>query len=84
MDDLKNIQIGATIAYSYGQEFDEADKSDQLQVQRVTSDLQNFKKLFNDRVQIVDVGYYLLQTEFPEKAPWSLITTKWLIRVITI
>lgn len=71
IDDLKDIQIGATIAYSYGHQFDEAAKSGLLHIQRVPSDIQNFKKMFNKRIQIfpqsLDVGYYLLHTEFSDK-----------------
>lgn len=72
VSDLKTIQIGATLSYSYGKAFDQAEKSGELQIQRVPSDIQNFKKMFANRIQILpqslDVGYYMLQTEFPDKA----------------
>lgn len=71
MQDLIDLQIGVTISYSYGKEFDQASKLGKLDIQRVPSDRQNIKKLFSDRIQIfpqsLDVGYYMLQTEFPDK-----------------
>ncbi|PKF63531.1 amino acid ABC transporter substrate-binding protein [Psychromonas sp. psych-6C06] len=76
IEDLKRFEIGATIAYSYGRAFDIAATTGEISVQRVPSDLQNFKKLFNDRIDIfpqsIDVGYYMLQTEFPSKT--TLVT----------
>lgn len=76
LDDLSQIPIGATISYSYGKEFDQAATSKQLMVQRVPTDEQNFKKLFADRIKVfpqsLDVGYYMLHSNFPDKA--SLIT----------
>lgn len=71
MQDLIDLQIGVTISYSYGKEFDKASELGELNIQRVPSDKQNVKKLFSDRIQIfpqsLDVGFYMLQMEFPDK-----------------
>jgi len=76
IDDLSQVSIGATISYSYGEEFDQAAKSKELMIQRVPTDEQNFKKMFADRIKIfpqsLDVGYYILHSTFPDKV--SLVT----------
>lgn len=68
--DLAGIEIGVVIAYSYGKLFDNAVKQGKLQVQTVRSDKQNINKLLSQRIQLfpqsLDVGYYLLQTEFAD------------------
>ncbi len=73
IDDLKGITVGATIKYTYGKKFDNAEKVGELLVDRVPSDLLNFKKLLKERIQIfpmnIDAGYSLIQEQFkPENA----------------
>lgn len=65
---LQGIAIGAVIGHNYGESFQLAEKSGLIQVQRVPTIQQNFKKLLSGRIQlyiVADVvGYYELQTNF--------------------
>ncbi len=67
-DDLKDIKIGATTGYIYGEAFQQALESGQIKVFRVTTDLQNFKKLLKKRIDVFivsqEVGYELLRKHF--------------------
>lgn len=72
VDDLKDIPIGLTLGYSYGEEFDAANKSGILKTQEVAQDEINFKKLFGGRIKLfpmqMDIGYDLLHRKFtPEQ-----------------
>lgn len=76
-DDLKNIAIGTTARYTYGIEFDKANKAGTLRVENATSDELNFRKLLGRRIKIIPVnrvaGYQILADLFtPEEA--QLIT----------
>ena len=68
IEDLKGIPIGGTYSYNYGPEFRSAEKNKTIQVDWVSTDLQNLKKLLAGRIKIfpiaVDVGFALLNTEF--------------------
>jgi len=68
INDLKGIHIGATIGYSYGPVFNNAEKEGKIFVQRVPSDIINYRKLLTNRIVIfpneVNVGYYTLQNNF--------------------
>ena len=67
-EDLKGIAVGGTIEYNYGKDFQSAEKSKKIKVQRAPSDEINFKKLLAGRVKIIpielDNGYQLLQKKF--------------------
>ena len=52
IDDLKDIKIGATLGYHYGEAFQQAEKAHVINVHRVPKDEQNFKKLLRGRIQI--------------------------------
>ncbi len=72
INNLKSIEMGATIGYSiYGKKFIDAEKQGKLLVERVPSDLINFRKLLIGRIQIfpmsLDVGYQILQENFTQK-----------------
>lgn len=76
-NDLKGLLIGTVNGSYYGNEFDKAKKEKKLIVEEVTSDIQNFKKILYDRIDIVpknlDAGLNLLHTDFkPEER--ALIT----------
>jgi polar amino acid transport system substrate-binding protein len=77
LDDLKQVRIGGTLGYMYTPEFRAAERSGTIQVDRASSDALGFKKLLGDRFdlfpQLIDVGYYQLQTQF-DPATASLFT----------
>ncbi len=68
IDDLKGISIGGTIEYSYGEAFQNAEKTGRIKVQRAPSDEINFRKLLAGRIKIfpfvLDNSYLLLQKSF--------------------
>lgn len=71
INDLKDIKIGATLEYTYSDEFHKAFNDGWLDVQWVPTDLQNFKKLFLHRIELFPLerepGYFLLNKHFTEK-----------------
>lgn len=77
LEDLRGIKIGATISYSYGAEFNKAEKSGELIVERVATDEQNFRKLVAGRIKIFALlkktGYKTIE-KFLTKEQASLIT----------
>ncbi len=68
INDLKGLQIGTTIGYSYSPEFDKARDEGIINCQNVNSDILNFRKLLGGRIDIfpsnVDSGLYLLYQSF--------------------
>jgi polar amino acid transport system substrate-binding protein len=77
MNDLKGMKIGGIQRFSYGSEFDRAEKLNLFKVDRAKSDLLNFRKLLAKRFQIypqeINVGYSSLMSDFkPEER--ALIT----------
>lgn len=66
--DLRDIQIGGTIGYNYGEAFETAEREGKIKVDRCASDEMNFNKLLNDRFKIfpvdMDVGYAILHKLF--------------------
>lgn len=73
IDDLKGWKVGGTAGYSYGDEWDNAVREGRLQIEEVTVDEQNIRKLLLRRVDVVamevDVASYLLRTALtPEEA----------------
>jgi len=71
MEDLKGKEIGVTIGYYYGESFKKGEELKFLQVCRVPSDEQNFKKLLRGRIDVLlaslFVGKELLRTKFSAK-----------------
>ncbi|WP_037027372.1 substrate-binding periplasmic protein [Psychromonas aquimarina] len=69
IEDLSRYSIGIVNGYSYGEVFDKAIKEKVLNTETVNSDLQNFKKLLLDRVDLVIVemvvGYTILNKSYP-------------------
>jgi polar amino acid transport system substrate-binding protein len=67
-DDLKGMKLGGGLEYSYGPEFDAYIASGNVQMERVSSDAQNFGKLLKERVvlypQEINVGYAALRNHF--------------------
>ncbi|GGA99749.1 substrate-binding periplasmic protein [Agarivorans gilvus] len=70
MSDLRGFRIGGSEGYSYGYEFDQAVKRGELNIDYVSSDILNLKKLQAKRIDLfpsdIQVGYYLLKQLFPE------------------
>jgi len=52
MEDLKDMKIGVTMEYFYGDEFVAAEKAGVIHPEYVASDELNLKKLFKGRVQV--------------------------------
>ncbi|MBN2041377.1 MAG: transporter substrate-binding domain-containing protein [Spirochaetes bacterium] len=71
LDDLKDLHIGGTLEYMYTVEFQKAERSGKIKVDRAASDGLNFRKLLNGRIdifpQLIDVGYYQLNKLFDRK-----------------
>ncbi len=72
IDDLKGKKIGATLKYSYGEDFKRAEEAGSIDVERVSADELNFKKLLKGRIHIFpnerESGYALLRKLFtPEQ-----------------
>lgn len=69
ISDLRSFRIGGSEGYSYGNEFDQAVKRGELNVDYVSSDILNLKKLQAKRIDLfpsdIQVGYYLLNQLFP-------------------
>lgn len=67
-DDLKNVSIGGTLGYGYSSEFAKADEEGRIQVERVSNDETNFRKLLGNRIRIFpiskNVGLYKLNQAF--------------------
>lgn len=71
--DLSDLQLGGSIGYSYGPEFDRAVEREILDVEWVASTELNFRRLLFGRIDAfpeeINVGYYILRRETdPEKA----------------
>lgn len=68
VDDLHGLRIGGTLEYNYGEKFEAAEKAGALQVERVSSDEQNFSRLLANRIQVFpmerDVGLEMLRKKF--------------------
>lgn len=68
LSDLRDIRIGGSEGYSYGNEFDQVVQRGELQVDYVSSDILNLKKLHAKRIDLfpsdIQVGYYLIHQLF--------------------
>ena len=49
---MRGIRIGATLQFSYGEEFDAAEAAGIIQTRRVPSDETNLKKLLKGRIDV--------------------------------
>jgi len=71
LEDIKGLKIGATLEYTYTEEFLKLAKNKTLLVDFSPKDLTNIKKLAVGRLDLfpVDplVGYYLLQKNYPQE-----------------
>lgn len=72
MEDLKNLKIGGTVGYNYGDDFQKAEEEKKIAVERIDKDEQNFKKLLKGRIKVfpndLDAGYEILAKNFkPEE-----------------
>jgi polar amino acid transport system substrate-binding protein len=67
--DLKNLRIGATLSYDYGELFAKNEKAKTINVDRAVKDEVGFKKLLVKRLDIfacnLDVGYSLIHKLYP-------------------
>ncbi len=65
---LKGFKIGAVKSYDYGKEFQSAEKSGIITVERVSTLEKNFRKLLQGHIQAIishsRVGMYILQINF--------------------
>ncbi len=73
IEDLKNIPIGATASYHYGEAFQNAERDGVIHVQRALKDELNFRKLLKRKIRIfpsnLHVGLFNIQKHFkPEQA----------------
>ncbi len=68
IEDLKGIKIGAMLGYSYGDLFDSAEKNGIIDVERLSKEVMNFKKLITGRIPLFahakDSGYETLRKNF--------------------
>lgn len=66
--DLARYEIGVTLGYSYGEEFDRQVKEGRVRVQKVATDELNFNKLLMGRIDAfvcnIEIGYFLLRAKF--------------------
>jgi polar amino acid transport system substrate-binding protein len=67
IDDLDGMRVGGTLGYHYGAPFQQSEKTGHIIVERVTQDVQNFRKLLAHRIQTFpitkEVGYFIMRTE---------------------
>ena len=76
-EDLKGVQIGGTLQYSYGEEFDAAEKAGIIKTDRAQTDDLGLKKLLKRRIKLFPgelmVTYDLIRTSFSPEQAASLI-----------
>jgi len=69
---LKDMTIGGTLGYSYGEDFDRADREGEVNMVRTAKNKQGFKMLLQRRTDAFllekRAGYFLLSKQFPEQA----------------
>ena len=70
-DDLKNVRIGASLGYFYGEAFKKAEKEGLISVQYVPKDVQCLKKMLAGRIHVFPLniltGYSLIQEVLTEE-----------------
>lgn len=83
ISDLKDIPIGGTFEYYYGDAFAKAEEEGDIQVDRVNTDLQNLKKLLAGRINLFpitkEIGQYIIKVDLPEYSDEIIYNTKPLI-----
>ncbi|UZE96685.1 substrate-binding periplasmic protein [Alkalimarinus alittae] len=71
IDDLKGLNVGGTLGYFYGEEFEKAERDNLFKVQRIVSDETNFVVLMKGRTHVFpqdkEVGYAMIRRLFPEE-----------------
>lgn len=69
LNDLKNLRIGGTFEYDYGEAFMAASKNGHLKMDYTATDEQNYKKLLRGRIEIFPndpvVGYAQIRNSLP-------------------
>lgn len=77
VQDLAGLRIGALLGFTYGAAFRDGEKASLFSVDRSDSDVENFNKLLEGRIdlypQLVEVGYYQIFKNFPPEVG-TLIT----------
>jgi polar amino acid transport system substrate-binding protein len=77
MQDLKDLNVGATLGYFYGKPFEKAEKEGIFHVFRLPDDKANFENLMRGRTQLFPqdelVGNAMIRNIFP-KSDWDKIT----------
>ncbi len=77
IEDLKGLNVGATLGYFYGKPFEKAEKSGLFNVFRLPEDKTNFINLVRGRTQLFPqdklVGYSMIRKQFP-KNQWKTLT----------
>lgn len=77
INDLKNVSIGGTIGYYYGEKLFNREHLKIINIERSRLSIFNFKKLFRNRIQTVIMdcrsGYAILNKNYSRKAA-SLVT----------
>ncbi len=80
--DLQGKRIGTLIGSKHGPEFDRAEESGLIRVQRVVDDEQNIRLLLKGRIDVamfdVHVAYHLLNERFSAEEAALLTHTPWL------
>ncbi len=70
VEDLEGLVIGATIDYDFGDDFRQAERTEQIKVERITTDVANLRKLIAGRIHLfptmIESGYATILQEFPE------------------
>ena len=86
--DLKDLRIGATIGYFYGEAFKQAEDSGLIQVQRIATDYHNLRKLANNRIDLslveLNVGLALLREQLPQYRDLIVANSREPSRVTTL
>lgn len=71
LNDLKGLRIGGNAGYNYGTAFEQAERGQQLNVERSIAEINNFNKLLAGRLDVVltskDVGNFILQTQLQDR-----------------
>ena len=87
LDDLTDIIIGGCLGYNYGDEFQAAEKSGKIIVERTAMDMQNLNKLLQRQIDVFvvnpDVGFYLIQQHFKPDERQQFVCHPKALRVTT-
>ena len=79
LEDLRDIKIGGTVEYSYGEDFDAAENAGIIFIDRAPTDEQGLRKLLKGRIQVftgeVMVTYEQARDIFSEEDAASITHT---------